>query len=585
MSNSFLVTSQNNALGRMKQYFKFFFLLIIISACSDDLEQEATIIEAKGGKYYGGILKFQSPEKVDVLFPLAATNSYARNITCQMFETLLKTDMHTMRTVPNIAKSFSVSDSGTIYTFVIRNDVFFHNNPCFNGEKRKLTVLDVKYSLDLACSGLEINKASYLLKNKIKGAKKFHKRTRTKMTKAGVNGIKIINDSTLQIELVEAFSGFEKIMSHNSLSMVAKEAIEMYGSSIDQNPVGTGPFVLNELTKDRITLKRFSSYWKKDSFGNQLPYLDGVEMTYSEGKRQEFESFRKEEIDLVLNIPVDQIDNILGSLVDAQNGENVIHKVMSEPSMSIIYIGFANESKEFRDVRVRRAFNMAVNRTELVNSWLGGEGWPAEHGFIPPLDFYPNDDVNPLPYDMLIAQQLLAEAGYPGGSGFPELEVYVNAKQNSPAHKMVMGALEQLKRNLGVNLTIKLCTIDERDKAIASGKAKIWRSGWIADYAHPENFLNLFYSRNIGKNNTINTFHYRSAEFDDILDQAIKEQDEATRNQLFVIADQKLVNDAVVMPILTDDLIVLVNVKVKNFVPNSMEILDLSTIFMKVPRR
>lgn len=571
----------------MSNFFKFLcvVLVVILASCGDTEVTETAITEGKGGVFYGGILKFQSPEKVDVLFPLAATNSYSRNITCQMFETLLKTDMRTMRTVPNLAKAYSISESGTIYTFVIRNDVYFHDDECFNDEKRKLTVQDVKYSLDLACSGLDINKASYLLDNKIKGAKKFHDRSRTRLPKGGVSGISILNDSVVQIELIEAFSGFEKIMSHNSISMVAHEAVEMYGKDIDLHPVGTGPFQLLEYSKDIISLKRFPNYWKQDKFGNRLPYLEGVEMTYSEGKKEEFESFRREEIDIVLNIPVDQIDNILGSLVDAQNGENVIHKVMSEPSMSITYIGFANESKEFKDVRVRQAFNMAVNRTELVNNWLGGEGWPAEHGFIPPLDFYPNDDVKPLGFDTIAAKRLMAEAGYTKGRGFPELEIYVNAKKNSPGLKMVMGIIEQLNRNLGLNLKAKLCTIGERDRAIASGKAKIWRAGWIADYAHPENFLNLFYGGNIGKNNTINTFHYRSKEFDDILDQAIKEQDEAIRNQLFVIADQKVVNDAVVMPILTDDLIVLVNVKVKNFVPNSMEILDLSTIFMKVPRR
>jgi peptide/nickel transport system substrate-binding protein len=561
------------------------FVLFLLPSCGEEKEDAFRSIEAKGGVYYGGILKFQSPEKVEVLFPLAATNSYARNITCQMFETLLKTDMRTMRTVPNIAKSYTISEDGTTYSFNIRKDVYFHDDECFGGEGRRLTVEDVKYSLDLACSGLEINKASYLLENKIKGAKQFHSRSKNQMPKSGVSGIKVLNDSTIEIKLIEAFSGFEKIMSHNSLSMLAKEAVDMYGRNIDEHPVGTGPFVLETFTKDKITLKRFENYWRKDKFGNKLPYLDGVDMTYSEGKKEELESFRKEEIDLVLNIPVEQIDFILGSLVDAQNGENVIHKVMSEPSMSIMYIGFANESKEFKDVRVRKAFNMAVNRTELVNNWLGGEGWPAEHGFIPPLDFYPNDDVKPLKFDTLEAQRLMAEAGYPNGKGFPELEVYVNAKKNSPAYNMTMGALEQINNHLGTNLKIRLCSIGERDKAIATGQAKIWRAGWIADYAHPENFLNLFYSRNIGKNNTINSFHYRSAEFDDILDQAMKEKDETIRNQLFVIADQKVVDDAVVMPILTDDLIVLVNVKVKNFIPNPMEILDLSTIFMKIPRR
>lgn len=570
----------------MSEYFKFFIVFLsLLTSCGDTEGVVLRNVEAKGERFYGGILKFQSPEKVEVMFPMAATNSYSANITCQMFEPLLKTDMRTMRTIPNIAKSFSISSSGTVYKFIIRQDVFFHDDDCFGGTGRKMTVEDVKYSFDLACSGLEINKMSYLLENKIKGAKSFHAKSKTKMTKLGVSGIKVLNDSTLTIELIEAFSGFEKIMSHNSLSIIAKEAIEMYGNSIDDHPVGTGPFQLAEFTKDKIALSRFKNYWRKDKFGNQLPYLDGVEMTYSEGKKEELESFRKEEIDLVLNIPVEEIDYILGSLVDAQNGENVIHKVMSEPSMSINYIGFANESKEFRDVRVRKAFNMAVNRTELVNTWLGGEGWPAEHGFIPPLDFYPNDDVKQLPFDTILAQKLLAEAGYPGGIGFPELEIYVNAKKNSPAFKMVLGVMDQLKKHLGISLKIKFCTLIARDKAIASGKAKIWRAGWIADYAHPENFLNLFYSGNIGKNNTINSFHYRSWEFDAIFDQAIKEQDETIRNQLFVVGDQKVVDDAVVMPILTDDLIVLVNVKVKNFIPNPMEILDLSTIFMKVPRR
>jgi oligopeptide transport system substrate-binding protein len=571
----------------MGLYFKLIFILIlfVFASCADEKGDELRTIAPKGGIYYGGILKFQSPEKVDVLFPLAATNSYARNITCQMFETLLKTDTRTMRTVANIAKSYTISEDGTKYSFVIRNDVFFHDDECFGGEGRKLTVDDVKYSLDLACSGLGINKFSYLLENKIKGAKRFKRKSKIRMPKGGVSGITIENDSTVQVELVEAFSGFEKIMSHNSLSMFAKEAVEMYGKTINEHPVGTGPFVLGEFSKDKITLKKFERYWQKDKFGNQLPYIDGVEMRYSEGKKAELESFRKEEIDLVLNIPVEQIDYILGSLIDAQNGGNVLHKVMSEPSMSIVYIGFANESKEFKDIRVRRAFTMAVNRMELVNNWLEGEGWPAEHGFIPPLDFYPNDDVQPLPFDTLGAQKLMAEAGYPKGKGFPELEIYVNARENSSAYNMTRGVMDQINKHLGLHLKIKLCSILEKNHAITSGKAKIWRAGWIADYAHPENFLNLFYSRNIGSNATINSFHYRNTEFDNILDQAIKIQDEASRNQLFVVADQKIVDDAVVMPILTDDLIVLVNAKVKNFILSPMEILDLSTIFIKVPQR
>ena len=110
---------------------------------------------------------------------------------------------------------------------------------------------------------------------------------------------------------------------------------------------------------------------------------------------------------------------------------------------------------------------------------------------------------------------------------------------------MVKGVVDQLNKNLGVGLVIKLCSISERDIAIANGNAKIWRAGWIADYADPENFLNLFYSKNIGGNNsTINSFNYNNAEFDDMLDQANKERDEKMRNQLFVLCDQLIVDEA-----------------------------------------
>ena len=319
--------------------------------------------------------------------------------------------------------------------------------------------------------------------------------------------------------------------------------------------------------------------------GNQLPYLDGFELSYYNSKQNELVDFQEEKTDIVLNIPAEEINHLLGSLEEAQNGENVIHKVFSEPSMSVSYIGFANQSKEFKDVRVRKAFNHAINRTDLVNTYLGGEGWPAGNGFLPPLDFYPNDDVKNLAFDSLQGRQLMAAAGYPNGKNFPRIDIYVNALKNSASHNLVKGVVYQLKKNLGIELGIKLCSIIERDKAIAKGEAKLWRAGWIADYPHPENFLSLFYSRNImTNNNTINSFRYKNEEYDDILVQANKEQDEDIRNQLFVMCDQKIVDDAVVMPILTGDFIVLINKKIKNFQPNPMELLDLSTIFIKSPR-
>lgn len=571
----------------MKSRLYFYLSIILLSvfvSCSGS-DDSAITKQGKGGVWLGGILNVQSPEKVSELFPESGTNKFSRDITYQVFESLLRFDTKTMETVPGVAKSFKVSPNGLTYVLEIRNDVYFHPNDCFENESRRMTPEDVKFSLDFACSGLPMNKSSFLLINRIKGAKVFNDQTQHKLTKTGVSGIKITGKNQITIELVEPFAGFEKILTHSNLGIIAKEVYEMYGADIAVNPVGTGPFMLDEFNDDYITLKRFPKYWRTDKFGNKLPYLAGMKMSYYNNKQKELQDFQNEKTDIVFNIPVEEINHLLGSLEEAQKGKNVIHKVFSEPSMSVTYLGFANESKEFSDLRVRKAFNLAINTRDLVNIYLGGEGWPASNGFIPPLEFYPNKQVVSTPFDTIQARRLMADAGFPKGKGYPRIEVYVNSQKNSRDHNLVMGIKRQLYKHLGVHLDIKLCSIAQRDKAIADGKAKMWRAGWIADYPHPENFLSLFYSRNImANNNTINSYHYKNKEFDDLFEQANKEQDEDIRNQLFVKCDQKIIDDAVVMPILTGNYIVLTNRKVKNFHLNPMEILDISTIFIKAPR-
>jgi oligopeptide transport system substrate-binding protein len=204
------------------------------------------------------------------------------------------------------------------------------------------------------------------------------------------------------------------------------------------------------------------------------------------------------------------------------------------------------------------------------------------HGFIPPLDFYPNDDVTTFETNIEEAQKLLAQAGYPMGKNFPELQIWVNAPVGTPNYEMTRGFIDQINENLNVKLQIRVCNIFERDKAISTGEAKIWRAGWIADYPNPESFLSLFYSGNMGKrNSTINAFRYQNREFDQIFESANKEKDEIIRNQLYVMCDQIIANQSVVVPILTEDFTIVLNDRIRNFQANSLEVLDLSTIFIK----
>ena len=136
---------------------------------------------------------------------------------------------------------------------------------------------------------------------------------------------------------------------------------------------------------------------------------------------------------------------------------------------------------------------------------------------------------------------------------------------------------------LTVDLKIKLCTFDERQKAISEGKAKIWRAGWIADYPDPENFLAMFYGGNItnGQISMMNRFKFKDDQYDKLYEQAILERDAEKRMNLLVQCDQIVIDKAALMPIFTDDHVVLINARVRDFHTNSMEMMNLSEVFIK----
>lgn len=556
--------------------------LLLLFSCSEDNSRPAT---ALGGASYGGELRFMSSEKIVGLFPLSAEDVYEQRINNQIFETLLKIDKNGTRVLPALAESFSLSADARTFTLKIRKGVFFHDNECFSGgEGRELNAEDVKYCLQFACSGLPENKIGNLLINKIRGAKKFHAMTKHALDNAKVPGIEVVDNQTVKITLEEAFEGFDKMLTHPNLGIFPKEAYEEYGNQIRKHPVGTGPFQLASWNEQGIKLDRNPKYWRKDAYGNQLPFLDKITLSYSKSKKDELLAFRKQKIDLILEIPADEIDNTLGTLKEAQAGKNVKHKVDSKNSMSVNYFGFANGTKPFNDVRVRRAFNLALDRNELVMHYLKGEGYPMMNGFVPSIKGYPSGEVKGFSFDPVKAKALMTQAGFPEGAGFPVLDIYVNTNEGSSTHKLVQGIQQQLKQYLNISMKIRLCSIKEREAAIKSGKALIWKSGWLADYPDASNFLDLFYS---GENSASgsNPFHFSDARFNATLEAAMKERNAEKRTALLVQCDQIIVDQAVVIPIFNDDFITMVNAKMRNFETNSMEILDFSTIFIKEPKR
>ena len=569
------------------RYILFSFIVLsglAFTSCSEG-EVDVDSLTAVGGKKYGGEFTFMSEEKITSLLPTSSATQYSSRIISQLYEPLLQLDPQTMAVIPAVAESFTVSADAKIYTFKIRKGIKFHKDECLE-DGHELDAHDVKFTFDLACSGLKVNHIGYLLVNRIKGGAEFNKNSTKSLPKNGVSGIKVIDDYTIEITLVNSFSGFENIVTHSSLGIFPKEAWDKYEKDIDKHAVGTGPFALESMTEDKIVLKRNNSYWRSDEFGNQLPFLSKVIVTYAKDKKSELLAFRNSTSDLVLEVPVEEIENTLGTLLEAQEGKNIKHKVESKSSMSMGYIAMAIDSKEFSDIRVRKAFNLAVDREVIVDEWLDGEGWAATHGFVPSMPNYPTEKVKGHAYNPEKAKALMREAGYSEGANFPTLDFYVNTTKGSTVEKVAKAVASQLKENLNVNLNIILCTLDERENAIKSGKAKIWRAGWIADYPDAENFLAMFYSGNImNESSMMNNFKFKNADYDKLFEQALLESNPEKRTELLVKCDQMVIDEAAIMPMRTEDHIVLVNARVRDFKANSMESLNLTEVFIKESKK
>jgi len=558
--------------------------LLLHTACSDS--NDISNLKAKGNAKYGGVFRFMSAEKISTLLPISSSSIYNQRVGSQIFETLLKVDPLSNEIVPNVAESFTVNQDATKFTFKLRKGIYFHDDDCFeDGKGRELTAHDVKNTLEFACSKSVDNEIYWLLISKIKGAKSYYDQSKKGVSPKNLNSIKVIDNNTLSIELEYSFSGFDKLLVHYSLGIFPKEAFDTYGSEIGKHPVGSGAFRLEEWTEDKIILARNSNYWMKDNLGNQLPFLANIEISYSKDKKSELLAFRNKSIDLVMDIPVDQIENMLGDLNTAIAGKTVKHKIDIREALGSAYYGFANTSEPFNDVNVRKAFNLAIDRVDLIENTLQGEGNPSLYGFVPQILDYKDSLVKGFSFNVDLAKQLLAKAGYPNGSGFPSVKLYVNAKVGTAPYKAAVGVSKQLKEHLNVNVTLKVCSIEDRDKAIQSGEAKMWRGGWIADYPDPENFLNLFFSENISNSSVIsNPFKYSSKTFDANFRLAMRERDANTRRNLFVKCDQQIIDDAAIMPLFHQDFMTMINFRVKNFVTNPTEIIDFSRMFIREPK-
>jgi len=518
------------------------FSLIISSGCNNNKKLEK--IEnriAAGGIQYGGVFHLNEVEDFRSLSPHNIVDLTGKNIASQIYEGLVSLDQKTLKVIPSLAESWEISPDGYIYTFHLRKDVIFHDADCFpEGKGRKFNADDVIFSFTELFTLSTENNLFALIGERVLGAKSYYNKQRNESQPETIAGLRKIDDYTINIVLNEPFSGFLEVLTTPGGWIYPKEADEKYGIDLRTHCVGTGPFTLNKLIENEIIiLARNNNYWKKDAFGNSLPYLDALKFTFIKEKKSEMLEFMKGNIDMVYGITREDVDEYdLNTTMDKGEYATDDFLVQISPSLSIQYYSFKQMSEVFEDINVRRAFNYAIDRKKIVEYALNGLGVPAEHGIVPPsIKDYPIEDVTGYEFSVSKAQQYLAKAGFPGGKGFPRLTLNLNSGGGTENLLVAEAVQKMLSENLGIYLDLSITGRAQHFERVDLGQVDFWKDSWLADYYDPENFLCLFYGKLVPDDTTESSYYnstrYQNDDFDKLYTNAIKEEDEAKRMELY----------------------------------------------------
>ena len=471
-------------------------------------------------------------------------------MTAQLYNGLVVQDS-AFQARPGIARAWKISPDGLRYTFLLRDDVYFHRHGCFGPDStRRVTAQDFVYSFTRVCDPAVAAKGAWIFNGKVQGLETFRRGEAER-----ISGFEAPDDTTLVIRLQRPFPPFLGLLATPYGYVVPREAVQQYGEDFGRNPVGTGPFTCFRWEEGRqLILHQNPHYFETDEQGQPLPYLDAVSVRFIPSRLTAFVEFTQGNLDFIGDLDASYRDEVLTRDGRIKSAYAERYQFLLAPQLNTEYLGMqVDPTLDFvqdhplRKLALRRALNYAVDRPKLVRYLLNGMGYPAESGFIP--KGLPSHDPQAVPgftYDPARARQLLAEAGYPNGEGLPPLTLYITDK-----YAAISEFIQKSFENIGVELEIQNLQGGALRGQVYGVKLNFWRASWIADYPDGENYLSLFYSENWAPDGP-NTTHYRSAEFDRLYRQALTLTEDSLRQRVYQQMDRLMLEQAPIIPLYYD---------------------------------
>jgi len=521
------------------------------------------------------VFRYNQPEALTSLDPAFARNQANGWAVAQLYNGLLALDS-TLEPAPALARRYQISPDGLTYTFWLRPGVRFHDNAAFAGGRgRAVVARDFVYSFRRLFEAKTASPGGWIFRGKV---------LEDKAGNISDTCFVAANDSTLRIHLKAPFIPFLSLLTMPYAYVVPHEAVALYGKDFREHPVGTGPFRFKVWDEGNVLLyHRNPNYWRHDARGRPLPYLDAVAISFIADRKTEFLTFLQGKLDFLSGIREGSRDLILnpdGSVRADFRGRFNLQKA---PYLNTEYLGFQRDSahltgeqavqgRALRDRRVRQALSYAINRAEMLAYVLNHVGQPGTSGFVPAaLPSFSAAKVPGYTFQPNKARALLAAAGY--GPARPlRLRLSTVAER-----KAVAEYLQKNWADVGVQVQIDINQSAAQQELVDNGRAAFFSKSWLGDYPDAENYLALFYSPNFSPAGPDKT-HYKSAGYDQLYQQAIREQDAARRTALYQAMDRLVVRDQPVISLYYDEIIRLTQRNVRGLTPNPMNQLLLEQV-------
>jgi len=481
------------------------------------------------------------------LDPAVSGEMTSHSYILQIFGGLLRLDDN-LNPVPDIAQSWQISNGGRTYTFSLRQDVKFHNG-------RQVKAGDFKYSWERAANPATRSQTALTYLGDIVGVKEV---LAGKAKEIG--GVRVVNDFTLEVTIDAPKSYFLSKMTYPTAFVVDKANVDS-GRNWWQKPNGTGPFKLKKWERGQsLVLERNELYYGEPAkvLAVNFQLWGGAPMNmYETG-----------EID-VTNVSLDYIDKV------TDKAGRFYQELQVVPELSFGYIGFNTTKPPFDDANLRLAFAMAIDKDKIV-SLVFRDMVQRGEGILPPGIPGFNEKLKGVGYDINKAKSLIAASKYGSVSALPPITITTSGWGGLISQELE-AIVYEWRQNLGVEVKVRQLEPERFFYELKKEKDEMFSIGWVADYPHPQNFLDILF--HTGTDN--NYGEYSNPEVDALIDKANVEQNTALSMSLYQQAEQKLVADMAVIPLYFGKNFVLVKPYVEGYKLNPMGFAMLNKVSVK----